>query len=69
MVLKYMRIGCEIRMLTVFNWKGWRIIERRWKEGTIDVADRIYLINFYRWEYRGIFSLHVYPPPLKLNLA
>ena len=28
------------------NLKGWRIIERRGKEGTIDVADRIYLINF-----------------------
>merc|ERR1712212_655237 len=31
--------------------KGWRIIERRRKEGTIDVADRIYLINFYRSQY------------------
>ena len=31
-----------------FYLKGWRIIERRQKEGTIDVADRIYLINFYR---------------------
>jgi len=31
--------------------KGWRIIERRGKEGTIDVADRIYLINFYRSQY------------------
>ena len=31
-----------------FYLKGWRIIERRRKEGTIDVADRIYLINFYR---------------------
>ena len=28
--------------------KGYRIIERRQRSGTIDVADRIYLINFYR---------------------
>ena len=28
--------------------KGYRIIERRRRSGTIDVSDRIYLINFYR---------------------
>jgi len=31
--------------------KGWRIIERRQKEGIIDVADRIYLVNFYRSQH------------------
>lgn len=28
--------------------KGWRIIDRRQKEGRIDLADRLYLVNFYR---------------------
>jgi len=31
--------------------KGWRIIERRQKEGIIDLADRIYLVNFYRSQH------------------